>query len=379
MIQLQRRNRAGRRPPSALTLLAPGVRAKVSGGLAAARFDPHAGEAGVRLRPRSGFPEGPVLRKLLALTFASGVAMRSAPAPSVSHSVSFVSVSPDVRVEVLDWGGNGPPLVFLAGFGNTAHVFDAFAPQFLDHYHVLGITRRGFGASGRPATGYDTGTLTHDILAVLDSLGLRRASFVGHSFAGSELDFLGAYHADRVASLVYLDASYDFAHLYADARWQRAFPIPRPPAPRVADVPTLRQWLANVMGPAVPDDEIRNLTSNAATAGLDTTLERGAYPTALSRIRAPVLAFWAAPRSVQDWYPYFASLNSSDQSRLQQSFDDQQAVRRDHLQTFRDQVRGAQVELVVGGRHYVFLTHPRQTVDAMRVFLASVTPPPNGR
>ena len=37
------------------------------------------------------------------------------------HKVKFVTVAPGVKLEVLDWGGNGPPLVFLAGLGFTAH------------------------------------------------------------------------------------------------------------------------------------------------------------------------------------------------------------------------------------------------------------------
>jgi hypothetical protein len=31
------------------------------------------------------------------------------------HKVQFVTVEPDVNLEVLDWGGTGRPLVFLAG------------------------------------------------------------------------------------------------------------------------------------------------------------------------------------------------------------------------------------------------------------------------
>ena len=57
-------------------------------------------------------------------------------------------LAPTVSLEVVDWGGRGTPLVFLAGLGSTAHVFDDFAPQFTDSFHVVGITRRGFGASG---------------------------------------------------------------------------------------------------------------------------------------------------------------------------------------------------------------------------------------
>src|ERR1700723_2155513 len=62
------------------------------------------------------------------------------------HSVQFVTVDKDVKVEVLDWGGTGRALLFLAGGGRTAHDYDDFAPKFTTKYHVIGITRRGFGA-----------------------------------------------------------------------------------------------------------------------------------------------------------------------------------------------------------------------------------------
>src|SRR5215472_14488508 len=46
---------------------------------------------------------------------------------SSPHSVQFVAVDDNVKLEVLDWGGSGRPLVLLAGLGNTAHIFDRFA------------------------------------------------------------------------------------------------------------------------------------------------------------------------------------------------------------------------------------------------------------
>ena len=55
------------------------------------------------------------------------------------HSTRFVTVEKGVRLEVLDWGGSGRPLVLLAGGGDTAHVFDDFAPK-LSGYAALTIT-----------------------------------------------------------------------------------------------------------------------------------------------------------------------------------------------------------------------------------------------
>jgi non-heme chloroperoxidase len=130
------------------------------------------------------------------------------------HEVTFVPVENDVRLEVLDWGGDGPPLLFLAGHGNTAHVFDAFALKFTETHHVYGITRRGFGLSSKPLPtdeNYDADRLGDDVLAVIDALELNRPAIAGHSLAGEELSSIGTRRPERVSGLIYLDASYDYA------------------------------------------------------------------------------------------------------------------------------------------------------------------------
>ena len=86
------------------------------------------------------------------------------------HTVQFVTVDENVKLEVLDWGGSGRPVVLLAGLGSTAHVFDQFAPKLTATCHVYGITRRGFGGSSVPDSGYSADRLGDDVLAVVDSL-----------------------------------------------------------------------------------------------------------------------------------------------------------------------------------------------------------------
>ena len=104
------------------------------------------------------------MRNLLFLLFASLVISLQAPAQADSspHKVSFVTVAEGVQLEVLDWGGYGRPLIFLAGAGDTAHAFDNFAPRFAGQNHVYGITRRGFGASSKPAPAIRSRVLSHN-------------------------------------------------------------------------------------------------------------------------------------------------------------------------------------------------------------------------
>jgi non-heme chloroperoxidase len=133
-----------------------------------------------------------------------------------AHSSQFVTVDKNVKVEVLDFGGSGQPLVFLAGMGNTAHVFDTFAPKFTTTHHVYAITRRGFGESSVPKDGYSADRLGNDVLAVIDALKLTRPVLAGHSVAGTELSSIASRHPTRVSGLVYLDAGYTYAFYNAE-------------------------------------------------------------------------------------------------------------------------------------------------------------------
>jgi pimeloyl-ACP methyl ester carboxylesterase len=125
------------------------------------------------------------------------------------HTSHFVEVGDGVELEVLDWGGAGRALVLLAGLGNTAHVYDQFAPKLTDINRVVGITRRGHGRSGAPSAGYDADGLADDVLVVLDAFNLDRPVLVGHSIASEEMSSLAARYPQRLGGLVYLDAAYD--------------------------------------------------------------------------------------------------------------------------------------------------------------------------
>jgi pimeloyl-ACP methyl ester carboxylesterase len=131
---------------------------------------------------------------------------------SSPHSIRFITVDAGVKLEVLDWGGSGRPMLLLAGNGNTAHVFDSFAGKLATSYHVFGLTRRGFGASSAPSSGYNADRLADDVLEVIHSLKLNKPVVAGHSIAGEELSSIGSRHADKVAGLIYLESGYSYAY-----------------------------------------------------------------------------------------------------------------------------------------------------------------------
>src|SRR5262249_27469883 len=79
-----------------------------------------------------------------------------------------------------------------------------------------GITRRGYGASSCPKTGYTEERLTADDLQVFQALKLVAPVVAGHSVAGNELSTLGIHHADKTGGLIYLEALNDGSDDWSD-------------------------------------------------------------------------------------------------------------------------------------------------------------------
>jgi len=124
------------------------------------------------------------------------------------HQVRSVTVGGATRLEVLDWGGSGRPVLFV-GCYLTAHVYDDIAPKLTDQFHVYAVTRRGIGASDHPSTGYDPQRRADDVLDVIAALAMQKPILIGNSCGGAILHTLGAQHPDRIGGLLYLDAAED--------------------------------------------------------------------------------------------------------------------------------------------------------------------------
>jgi pimeloyl-ACP methyl ester carboxylesterase len=183
---------------------------------------------------------------MFATSLATGLLVTSPhPLPQAVGRDAFARL-PGVTLHYVEWGGTGPVLLFLTGLGDSAHAFDTLAPQFTDRARVLGLTRRGQGQSDAPESGYDPPTLASDIRAFLDLVGIKKATLVGFSAAGSEMTYFAGVYPQRVDKLVYLDAANDnrSAHeLATNSRSKYPLPLPDPPgtlgkivrASRVAD------------------------------------------------------------------------------------------------------------------------------------------------
>ena len=291
------------------------------------------------------------------------------------HRVRFVTVEPGVRLEVLDWGGDGPALALLAGLGDNAHVFDQFAYQFTDQFHVIGITRRGFGRSSRPAQGYDVATRARDIIRVLDALGIRAAVLVGHSLAGTELNRIGEAHPGRITKLVYLDA--------LDLGWGGWAGLPQPPpAPDypAADLESVQRLAAAdarsegyraplaAIGNRVRTDPSGRVVGPITPPGIAGKILEGLQQADYGRIQAPALGIFNA---MTPGYrpPYYADLGGAQQAEYDRAIKPIAAWAAGAIGRFRSGLKGARVVELTDAHHYLFITEEAFVAREMRKFL----------
>lgn len=257
----------------------------------------------------------------------------------------MVNVGDGVELEVLDFGGNGRPIVLLAGLGNTAHVYDELAPQLTALGHVYGVTRRGYGASSRPQSGYDVARLGEDVLAVIQSLRLTRPVLVGHSIAGQELSYLASEHNDRIAGLVYLDAAYRYAY-DVPGEFEKDFPtLPPPPTPPAAARAPF----------ALPEAERRQ--PRGETSARDAIPGGGRQ---FTTITLPALAIFASPHDTGAATPDPAF------DRFDEALTERQA------RAFEKGVPGARVLRWPRASHYLFLTRQADVIREVTAFVASL-------
>lgn len=298
------------------------------------------------------------------------------PADSSPHTVQFVTVDEDVKLEVLDWGGTGRPLIFLSGAGDTAHRFDGFAPQFIAQHHVYGITRRGSGASSKPAPAngnYSADHLGDDVLAVMQALHIERPVLVGHSLAGQELSSIGSRFPKKVSGLIYLDAATGFA-----------FYDPAHPS-MVIEMNDIKRRIDEIEAGGV-DEQKKLLELEAATAKFETVLHqsnaeivnmpplppRSPMSAALSfgaqkytNIPVPALAIYACPHN-------WDRLPANDEVRKAALLADDTARCTGWADAFSHGVPGARVVPIPNADHYVFNSNEEEVVREMNGFLAKL-------
>jgi len=104
--------------------------------------------------------------------------------------------------------GTGKPVVLIHGWPLSCASWEKQVAALLSSgYRVISYDRRGFGQSGKPATGYNYDTLASDLHQLMTKLDLRHSALVGFSMGGGEVArYLGRYGSERVSRAVFISA-----------------------------------------------------------------------------------------------------------------------------------------------------------------------------
>jgi pimeloyl-ACP methyl ester carboxylesterase len=288
-------------------------------------------------------------------------------------------------LEVLDWGGSGQPLVLL-GCYLTAHVHDEFAPKLTNQFHVYGITRRGIGASDKPATGYTVQRSVDDVIEVLDSLHAQKSLLVGTSCAGQILTMFASQHSDRLSGLVYLDGASDPTTPAYDPPMPDPTTLPRSikpaPAPDYSSFEAHRVSQRRDHGVAFPEAEWRQqfLANPDGSVGRSLmSLEIRQTITVDARVKpnyagmhVPVLAMYQA-HPFEELAAEFDIRNEQERAALRQGYAATRAMYTRWQQDLLAAVPTARIVELPGANLFMFLSNEADVLREVRAFVAPAT------
>lgn len=98
---------------------------------------------------------------------------------------------------------DAPPIVLIHGWVyDSVFTFSKLAPYFLDRFRVIMIDLRNYGGSSKLNEEFEIETMADEVAAVLDSIGVSRATVFGYSMGGMVTMALARRHPAKVSRMV---------------------------------------------------------------------------------------------------------------------------------------------------------------------------------
>lgn len=258
------------------------------------------------------------MRGLLAMVVAAAVPVLPPDAtaqPFSSESFGGVITPPrfadvqlrtGVRLRYAEQGDTqGEAVILLHGLTDSWFSFSRVLPLMPASWHVFALDQRGQGESDRPASGYTMADLGDDVLAFMDTMGIREATIVGHSMGSFVAQRVAITAPERVRRLV-LIGSATTTHNEVLFALRKEFASMAEPMPRQF----LHEFQYSTVHAKMSDtfmnrviSESEKVSPRVAHALVEGMLASG-DSTRLSGIRVPTLIMWGEhdavfPRSEQ--------------------------------------------------------------------------------
>lgn len=240
-----------------------------------------------------------------------------------------------VRQAVVDQGDGDEVLLLVHGMAGSAETWRAVLPQLAKKYRVIAPDLLGHGQSSKPRTDYSLGAFAVGLRDLLDELGVRSATVVGHSLGGGvAMQFL-YQHPEYCRRLVLIGSG----GLGPDVGWilrllaapgaELVMPVIAPP-PVLRAGNAVRSWLTSVGLRSPRGAEIWNAYSSFADSEtreaflrtLRSVVDyRGQSVSALNRLNLrealPVLAIWGEDDNIIPVDHAYSALQARPDCRLE--------------------------------------------------------------
>jgi pimeloyl-ACP methyl ester carboxylesterase len=115
-------------------------------------------------------------------------------------------IAGDNTFHYVQWGGQGPPMIFLHGITANAYCFQAFADDLARDHRVFAYDLRGRGDSDKPESGYGISIHATDLAELIDVLGLDRPVVAGHSMGAFVALYFAVHYPQKLSKLILIDA-----------------------------------------------------------------------------------------------------------------------------------------------------------------------------
>jgi len=256
-----------------------------------------------------------IIALVLMLASCASPTMRDASSPAPSGAIpsgavpsQTVAASPDLMVEVdgarlrvrIEGPQKAPPIILIHGFTFSLETWDGWAKDLARDHRVIRYDLSGHGLSDPdPSARYGTLDRVRQLKALMDRLGVARATLAGNSFGGLVAWNFAALYPDRVDRLILIDsAAYSINGVTEK-------PVPVPPAMRAYLTAPTPQGVAYsaaqiyVHPERLPPARLELMQAMIARPGngpaLIAHLEQFTLPepdSQLARIKAPTLVLW---------------------------------------------------------------------------------------